>query len=190
MGSMGAISELNWNFSDESEVIMAQLLGAFPDMNEQDQEASFGVEAMFWPDQEAGSYTLLDNLSSCWPGTSKTVSTSSFFFPTSEFQRSELGDPSAVSAYSMDYFMSEEQTTGSSLLVEELICSKDGGNELKDNVASTTAEAVDLADHTSQAKRKLLEPGNDNKDDGVPTESPKKKSRASVQVKLLVMASC
>ena len=185
MEPVGAISELNWNFSDESEVLLAQLLSPYPDMNEQDQEASFGVEAMFWPDQGASSYTLLGNLSSCWPCTSNnTVVTSSFFFPTSEFQSYEMGDLSAVSANSMDYFTSEEQMTGSSLIVEDLICSKDDENELKDNVGSTTAEAVALADVTLQAKRKLLEPRNDNKDDVIPTESPKKKSRASVQVKI------
>ena len=184
MEHLGAISELNWNSFDESEAIMAQLIGAFTDMNEQDQEASFGVDAMFWPHQGARSYSLLDNLRSCWPGTSNTICTSAFFFPTSEFQSYELGDPSAVSASPMDYFMSEEQMSGSSLMVEELICSKDDENELKDNVTSTTTEDAALTDHNLQAKRKLLESRNDNKDDGIPTGSPKKKSRASRQVKI------
>ncbi|ONK59950.1 uncharacterized protein A4U43_C08F12620 [Asparagus officinalis] len=162
MESLGAISELNWNFADEFEVIMKQLFGAYPDLDEQNQEASLEINPMFWSDQSAGSYSSLDDLSSYWLGTSNANCTStSSFFVSPEFIES------------VSHFTPEEQMSGSSTMitheyqVEGLICSKDDENEPND----------DATDTTSEAKRKLPEPESE-----IPTESSKEKARVSVQV--------
>lgn len=133
---------------------------------------------------DTSSCSFLDNLASCWLDVSNaTSSTGSFFSLSSEFQSYELGDSNTVRGDSMDYLTSEEQMTASSLMmgaeyqVEGLICSKDGENE------NEPKEATVLSDHTSEAKRKSLEPENGNS-----TESPKKKkAHAQVRIELLVM---
>lgn len=176
--------ELNWNSSDESDVIIAQLLDAYPDMNTQEQEASLGIDPLFWSDEGASSYNLLDDLSSYWTGTNNTASSSIFLLPTSEFQFYELGCPNAVSTDSMDYLASEEQMSGSSLMgganyqAEGLICSNDIENKRSGNVMDIIPEAIAVPGDNSVAKRKFLEPESE-----IPAESSKK-ARPSVQVRI------
>lgn len=184
MEPLGAISELNWNFSDEPEVTMAQLLGAYPHMNVQDQEPSLGIDPLFWSDHGASYYSLMDDLTSYFTDASNP-SASNFFLPTSEFQSYELGEPNEARTDSMNYIASEEQMSCSCLKLaadyqtEDLMFSKEDENGSSDNIMDTMADAIAVAGENSQSKRKFLEPESE-----IPAESPRKKARTVAQVRL------
>ncbi|KAF8404894.1 hypothetical protein HHK36_009789 [Tetracentron sinense] len=215
MEPVGALPEGEWSsfsgmFSTEEADFMAQLLGNYPNPNEQDGGSSLGIPSTLWPGYDAtrnmavgddSLYYSSDTLNSnsyYLPQVRGISSGSSLFVPSSDHESYYLceSNPNLVtnnSSVSIDFCTVDEKNTSSSvqvfpdnLMEEAVFLNEETSNDNLRESGGNQPEAVVLPDSILQSKRKFkmpkLETVTEDKNNTKLCENPKKKSRVSGDV--------